>query len=79
MARAPDLITSAEVEKMLPLNKSGNVRRLEPFVRRGKIVPAMRAGTGKRSPLLFHRADAEKLRDRLIAELKAQLADLATS
>jgi hypothetical protein len=58
---------------MLPPNINGNVRRIEPYHRNGRIQPVMRVGAGQRSPLLFRRSDVEKLRDELIAEIKAQL------
>jgi hypothetical protein len=69
---ACDLITSAEARAIL------GGRRLEPYYRRGedhgRITPVMRAGSGPRSPLLFRRADVEKLRDEILAKLNADLA-----
>ena len=73
MVRPPDLITSAEASELLPPTASGKVRRIEPYHRRGRIKPAMRAGSGQRSPLLFHRSDVEKLRDQIVAGLETQL------
>lgn len=73
-ARPSDLITSSEASKMLPPTASGRVRRIEPYHRRGRIKAAMRAGSGQRSPLLFHLADVEKLRDELLAGLRTQLS-----
>lgn len=67
MTNEPDLITSAEASDLLG-------RRIEPYHRRGRITAAMRAGTGQRSPLLFHRADVEKLRDQIVERLNEQLA-----
>lgn len=62
MTKVPDLITSAEASDILG-------RRIEPYHRRGRIAPAMRAGTGIRSPLLFRRSDVEKLRDEIVERL----------
>jgi hypothetical protein len=67
----PDLITSAEASDMLG-------RRIEPYHRRGRIHAAMRAGTGRRSPLLYHRADVERLRDEIVTRLSEQLARVVT-
>jgi hypothetical protein len=67
MTEPPDLITSAEASELLG-------RRVEPYVRRGRIQAAMRAGTGQRSPLLFHRSDVERLRGEIVARLNEQLA-----
>lgn len=74
MAQPPDLITSAQASQLLPPTASGKVRRIEPYHRYGRIKPAMRAGSGKRSPLLYHRADVVALRDQLIAGLETQLS-----
>ena len=65
-----DLITSAEASDMLG-------RRIEPYHRRGRISAAMRAGSGQRSPLLYHRADVERLRDEIVTRLSEQLARVA--
>jgi hypothetical protein len=72
-ATLTDLITSTEASEMLPLSPKGNVRRIEPYHRNGRIMPVMRAGSSKRSPLLFSRKDVERLRAELVAELEAQL------
>ena len=60
---------------MLPPMPSGLMRRVEPYVRAGRIEPVMRAGAGKRSPLLFHRADVEKLRDELLDQFQKIIAN----
>ena len=66
--QACDLITSAEASEIL------GGRRLEPYYRRGdRIKPVMRAGSGTRSPLLFNRADVEKLRDEILAKLTEEV------
>ena len=62
-----DLITSSEASEILG-------RRIEPYHRRGRIRPAMRAGSGPRSPMLFARRDVIKLRDQIIDRLNEQLA-----
>jgi len=68
MKPAPDdLITSAEASELLG-------RRIEPYHRRERIKAAMRAGTGRRSPLLFRRSDVEKLRVEIVERLNEQLA-----
>lgn len=65
----PDLVTAAEAREIL------GGRRLEPYYRRGnRITPVMRVGSGQRSPLLFRRADVEKLRDEILAKLTDDLA-----
>lgn len=70
--KASDLVTSAEAREIL------GGRRLEPYYRRGdRIKPVMRAGSGSRSPLLFNRADVEKLRDEIQAKLTDQLDRVA--
>jgi ethanolamine ammonia-lyase small subunit len=70
---ACDLITSAEAREML------GGKRLEPYYRvrsgtKARITPVMRAGSGTRSPLLFNRAEVEKLRDEILAKLNEELA-----
>jgi hypothetical protein len=80
-ARAPakvtptDLITSTAASELLPLTAKGKVRRIEPYHRQGRITPVMRAGSSKRSPLLFSRKDVEELRAEIVAGLQAQLGD----
>jgi hypothetical protein len=69
-SKPPDLMTSAEASELIG-------RRIEPYHRenrRNRIIPAMRAGSGPRSPLLFHRSDVEKLRDEIVAQLNDQLS-----
>jgi hypothetical protein len=74
MANTVDLVTSAEAREIL------GGRRLEPYYRRGdRIKPVMRAGSGSRSPLLFNRADVEKLRDEILAKLNEQLAKVGAA
>lgn len=69
-----DLVTSAEARDML------GGRRLEPYYRRGtRIKPVRRVGSGDRSPLLFNRADVERLRDEIMAELTEQLAKVGNA
>jgi hypothetical protein len=69
-----DLVTAAEASLIL------GGRRLEPYYRNGaRITPAMRAGSGKRSPLLFHRADVERLRDEILAKLEADVERMSAS
>ena len=62
-----DLLTSREASALLPPTTTGSSRRIESYVLNGEIEPAMRAGSGRRAPLLFARKDVEKLRDRIIA------------
>lgn len=68
-----DLLTSAEASELLPPTAKGKLRRIGAYRRDGRITPVMRAGTSKRSPLLFSRKDVEALRDEIIATLEAQL------
>jgi hypothetical protein len=72
-ATLTDLITSTEAGEMLPPSLNGNVRRIEPYRRVGRITPVMRVGSSKRAPLLFSRKDVERLRDELVVELETQL------
>jgi hypothetical protein len=76
-ATLTDLITSTEASELLPPTAKGTVRRIEPYHRKGRITPIMRAGTSKRSPLLFSRKDVEVLRAEIVAGLHAQLRDEA--
>jgi len=73
----PDLLTSKQAEALLPPMANGQLRRLEPFVRKGAIEPAMRAGSGTRSPLLFHREDVLALRESILDGLREQIAATA--
>jgi hypothetical protein len=61
-----DLLTSREASALLPPTTTGSQRRIESYVLSGQIEPTMRAGDGKRAPLLFARKDVEKLRDAII-------------
>jgi hypothetical protein len=63
-----DLLTSREASALLPPTTTGSARRIESYVLSGQIEPTMRAGTGRRAPLLFARRDVEKLRDRIVAK-----------
>ena len=65
-----DLLSSSEASEMLPPTYNGTTRRIEPYVRAGRIAPAMKAGTGKRAPLLFKRKDVERLRDEILQKFQ---------
>jgi hypothetical protein len=65
-----DLLTSREASALLPPTTTGSDRRIESYVLSGQIEPAMRAGNGKRAPLLFARKDVIKLRDQIIAKYR---------
>ena len=76
--KVPDLLTSAEAELLLPPTYNGTVRRIGPYVTAGRIEPAMRAGSGKRAPLLFNRKDVEKLRDEILGRFQRIIAATPT-
>jgi hypothetical protein len=70
MTKPPDLLTSREASALLPPTTTGTDRRIESYVASGAIAPTMRAGNGKRAPLLFARRDVLKLRDQIIAKYR---------
>ena len=64
-------IPTAEVMAMLDVNDPSLISR---WVRDGKLTPSRRIGAGRNAPMLFWRADIERLADELRQDLAERIA-----
>ena len=62
-----DILNTHEAEELLG-------RRIEPYVRQGRIEPVMRGGPAANSAMFFRRSDVEVLRKEAVAKLRKLLA-----